>query len=71
MSHERKVSSADDDLDPAERMLKASGCLDSHYAVQACMVDHKDWRRCQDQVKLFKECIEKAKKKQNGVKSAL
>ncbi|TRY61501.1 hypothetical protein TCAL_03717 [Tigriopus californicus] len=48
----------DQDLDLVERSLKASGCLELHYQVQACMVDHKDWRKCREPVQAFRECIQ-------------
>ncbi len=59
----------DDDDDPAERMLKQSGCLELHYKLQECMVDNRDWRKCQQHVKDFKKCVEQNKNKnknQNG-----
>ena len=40
----------DDDEDPMDKMLKKAGCLEKHYEVQECMVEHKDWRQCQGQV---------------------
>lgn len=48
-------------------MLERSGCADFHYRLQDCMLDHKDWRKCQEEVRAFKECMdtkaaEKAKK---------
>ena len=56
-------SSDDDDDDPVERLLKKSGCLELHYKVQECMVDHKDWRICQPHVQKFRECIEESQKR--------
>ncbi|XP_013777141.1 cytochrome c oxidase assembly factor 4 homolog, mitochondrial-like [Limulus polyphemus] len=44
--------------DPVEKMLKKTGCLELHYAVQECMADHKDWRKCQEQVAKFRACIQ-------------
>jgi cytochrome c oxidase assembly factor 4 len=40
-------------------MLLKSGCLDSHFKVQDCMVEHKDWRMCQDQLKKLQACLQK------------
>ena len=31
-------------------MLKKAGCLEKHYNVQACMMEHKDWRKCKGEV---------------------
>lgn len=47
----------DEDDDPVEKMLKKSGCLDLHYAVQECISETKDWRKCQSQVTEFRKCI--------------
>ncbi|KAL7643468.1 UNVERIFIED_CONTAM: hypothetical protein RMT77_005450 [Armadillidium vulgare] len=47
-----------DEVDPVEEMIKKTGCLEEHYAVQFCMADHKDWRKCQDKVKVFQNCIQ-------------
>eukprot|EP00095_Tigriopus_kingsejongensis_P003277 maker-scaffold675_size187964-snap-gene-0.33 protein:Tk03277 transcript:maker-scaffold675_size187964-snap-gene-0.33-mRNA-1 annotation:"probable aminopeptidase npepl1" len=44
-----RATEADGEDDLVERSLKASGCLELHFQVQECMVDHKDWRRCQPQ----------------------
>lgn len=44
-------------------MLKKAGCLEAHYAVQDCIVTHKDWRICQPQVQAFKTCIQDSKKR--------
>ncbi|XP_033741000.1 cytochrome c oxidase assembly factor 4 homolog, mitochondrial-like [Pecten maximus] len=56
-------SEEDDDDDPVEKLLKKAGCLDQHYAVQECMFDNKDWTKCQNQVKEFRECVERSQKK--------
>jgi cytochrome c oxidase assembly factor 4 len=67
--HNRSINKASDneeDLDPVEAMLKASGCLELHYSVQECMAEHKDWRRCQTQVQDFKKCIDKDRVQREG-----
>lgn len=58
----KKRPTEEDEEDPVEQMLEKAGCAKEHYAVQECMADTKDWRKCQDQVKKFKECIAKNKK---------
>ena len=61
--HDRKVKvdlSHEEDDDPVERHLRKVGCLDLHYKVQECMVDHKDWRVCKPQVNAFKACMAQA-----------
>ena len=52
----------DEEGDAVDQMLRKAGCLDAHYAVQECIVEHKDWRVCQKQVTAFKECIDNSKK---------
>lgn len=62
--HDRKFTKPadDDDMDPVEKHLSKVGCLNLHYAVQECMFDNKDWRKCQEQVHEFRKCIENSKK---------
>lgn len=48
----------DDEEDPVEQMISKTGCLEKHYAVQFCMADNQDWRKCQDKVKDFQLCIQ-------------
>ncbi len=62
----REVEEEEDD-DPVERMLKRSGCLELHYKVQECMVDHKDWRRCKDVVQQFKACVEEDQRRKRSL----
>ena len=38
-------------------MLEKAGCLDHHFKVQDCMVDHKDWRECQEYLKDLQVCL--------------
>ncbi|XP_070578344.1 cytochrome c oxidase assembly factor 4 homolog, mitochondrial-like [Ptychodera flava] len=47
----------EEEEDPVDRLLSKSGCAKYHYAVQDCMVEHKDWRKCQKEVTAFRECI--------------
>ncbi|CAG5036799.1 unnamed protein product [Parnassius apollo] len=60
---------AESDEDPVESMLKKSGCLELHYKVQECIITTKDWRRCQNEVNDFRNCIEKHKKNSESYKS--
>ncbi|XP_003492172.3 cytochrome c oxidase assembly factor 4 homolog, mitochondrial-like isoform X2 [Bombus vosnesenskii] len=48
--------------DPVEEMLKKTGCMELHYEVQECIVETQDWRKCQEQVKRFKVCMDKYQK---------
>lgn len=47
----------DDEVDPVDEMIKKTGCTEQHNAVQDCIFDSKDWRKCQTEVKKFKECM--------------
>ena len=49
--HNRSVKPDDDDEDLVDKMLKKAGCADQHYAIQLCMVEKQDWRKCQTEVK--------------------
>jgi len=49
--HNRAAKHDDDEDDPVDKMLKKAGCLEKHYKVQECMVEHKDWRQCKAEVK--------------------
>lgn len=53
----------DEEEDPVIKMLEKAGCAQAHYAVQECMAETRDWRKCQDQVKTFKDCIAKNQQK--------
>lgn len=59
----RPVAS-DDAEDHVEKMLKKTGCLSLHYKVQECIAETQDWRKCQDVVKEFRNCMEEYRKKQ-------
>jgi len=48
----------DDEVDPVDEMIKRTGCTEQHNAVQDCIFDHKDWRKCQAEVKNFKDCYD-------------
>lgn len=61
--YSKKSSPEDNVVDPVEEMLKKTGCIDLHYAVQECMAEHRDWRKCQEAVRNFQMCIERNAKK--------
>lgn len=63
--YSKKPPVTDNDLDPVEEMLKKTGCIDLHYAVQECMAEHRDWRKCQDVVRKFQYCMEQNAKQRN------
>lgn len=55
-----------DEEDPVVRMIKNTGCLEQHYKVQECFFDKQDWRKCQQEVKDFKDCMRKSAIKKKG-----
>ncbi|XP_012264783.1 uncharacterized protein LOC105691097 isoform X3 [Athalia rosae] len=59
---ETENSQADEEVDPVNRMLKKTGCIELHYKVQECIADTQDWRKCQEPVQQFKNCMEKYQK---------
>ena len=62
----RQVKKHDDadEEDPVDKMMEKIGCGEQHYQVQLCMMENKDWRKCQEPVRQFKLCVEESKKKQ-------
>ena len=52
--------------DRVDAAIRKTGCSNENYAVQDCMFEHKDWRKCQKQVKAFKECIMKSNQRTKG-----
>jgi len=60
----QKRDNDDDEEDPVDKMMEKIGCGEQHYQVQLCMMENKDWRKCQEPVKQFKLCVEASKKKQ-------
>ncbi|GAU93838.1 hypothetical protein RvY_05712 [Ramazzottius varieornatus] len=58
MSEQKNVTSAtEDEEDPVAKAIQKTGCLDIHHALQECMAEKQDWRKCQDLVQQFKECM--------------
>lgn len=51
----------DTEEDPEVLMIKRTGCLEQHYDVLDCMFEKKDWRKCQDILHTFKNCMNKSK----------
>lgn len=47
-----------EDEDPVTLMLQKTGCLEKHYKVQECIAETQDWRKCQEIVKEFKDCMQ-------------
>lgn len=47
----------DEEEDKVDAAIRKTGCSVENYAIQDCMFENKDWRKCQNEVKAFKECI--------------
>ena len=64
-AHERKLreDKLEDEEDLVDKLLRKSGCTEEHYAVQECMVDNQDWRKCQQVLKDLQVCMSKSTKK--------
>lgn len=65
MHFKGESSQTKDDIDLLEDLLNKTNCAQLHYKVQDCIATTKDWRKCQVEVKEFKECIEKNQKLRN------
>lgn len=64
MAHDRtRKPQSGEEEDPVESMIGKTGCLKLHYAVQECMGENQDWRKCQAQVAEFKKCMDESRKR--------
>lgn len=54
----------DDQPDEVDQMITATGCFNEHQSLQQCYLNTKDWRKCQEEMKKFKECFDKNNKSQ-------
>lgn len=59
MHHKGESNQTKDDVDLLEELLNKTNCAHLHYKVQDCIASTKDWRKCQVELKEFKECINK------------
>mmetsp|Transcript_7483 Transcript_7483/g.19241 ORF Transcript_7483/g.19241 Transcript_7483/m.19241 type:complete len:84 (-) Transcript_7483:2486-2737(-) len=55
----RPLRAEDDEVDPWEARIEASGCAPQHYALQDCYAETGDWRKCQSLMKAFQLCMSK------------
>lgn len=52
------------DLDDVERVIEQAGCSEKYYKLEHCLGEsERDWRKCQEELKAFRLCHEKSKKK--------
>ncbi|RWS04135.1 cytochrome c oxidase assembly factor 4-like protein [Dinothrombium tinctorium] len=66
--HAADADAGTDDDDPFDARIKKTGCYRHHIQVQECMFEHRDWRQCQQQLKLFKQCMDRYEASKNAVK---
>jgi len=62
-AHERKLreEKLEEEEDLVDKLINKTGCSNEHYLVQECMVEHQDWRKCQQALKTFQACLNKGK----------
>lgn len=54
------------ELDQYEVSLRKSGCSEQHYQLQECYFNNgNDWRKCQHEIKLFKDCMSSEQRKKS------
>uniref|UniRef100_A0AC35FWS5 CHCH domain-containing protein n=1 Tax=Panagrolaimus sp. PS1159 TaxID=55785 RepID=A0AC35FWS5_9BILA len=51
--------------DRVEKLIRDSGCWDQHLATVECMSDKEDWRKCQEELNNFRNCMVKNRKAAN------
>lgn len=56
--HNRNRVKSSADEDPEETRINKTGCADANYTLQACMFEHRDWRKCQTEVKELQKCMD-------------
>ncbi|KAJ3114409.1 hypothetical protein HDU96_002121 [Phlyctochytrium bullatum] len=52
----------DEEEDEFVARIRRTGCFAEHEAMQDCYFDSKDWRKCRDEMRKFKECFAKHEK---------
>ncbi|VDN05442.1 unnamed protein product [Thelazia callipaeda] len=54
------------EYDLIERSIRKTGCWKQHLACAECMADTKDWRECQEELRLLRECMLAYSKKKDS-----
>ena len=62
--HTTREEEEEEEDDPVIRAIQKTGCLELHYALQECMAERQDWRKCQDSMLNFKNCMNDYARKQ-------
>jgi len=52
----------DDDEDDYNRRINKTGCGELNTKVLLCYADTRDWRKCQNELRIFRECFENHQK---------
>ncbi|XP_060765090.1 cytochrome c oxidase assembly factor 4 homolog, mitochondrial [Neoarius graeffei] len=55
LTHDQSKPEEENDL--VDRLISKTGCSALHYAIQKCIMENEDWRKCKTQVQDFKECM--------------
>ena len=58
-------SSTEDDTDEFQARIDETGCSKENELVQECYFKHHDWRKCQDELKLFQACFQRINNEQS------
>lgn len=69
LGHNPRIVLSDNPTDKVDRAIKSTGCSDLNNLVNECHFEHKDWRKCTFEMKMFKECMDKHKLQQNRRRS--
>mmetsp|Transcript_124407 Transcript_124407/g.175525 ORF Transcript_124407/g.175525 Transcript_124407/m.175525 type:complete len:86 (+) Transcript_124407:84-341(+) len=57
----------DGEVDPWEQRIESTGCATQHYALQDCYDETGDWRKCQEPMKAFRQCMQRSTKSKKPV----
>ena len=56
-----------EEKDVYETLIENSGCSKFHFPLQDCYFEHNDWKKCQEEMAEFKQCMsEHGKQKKKG-----
>ena len=58
-NYEEEEEEEEEEEDMFDKMVTKSGCAEEHFALQDCHFEHKDWRKCTEEMQKFKVCMKK------------
>ena len=67
-NHHRRIILHDEEDDKVTAAIKKTGCSDLNEKVVECHYETKDWRKCINEVKAFKDCMDKFNKEQRELR---